>query len=425
MSRPWTAFYHPQTAPDLPPLRWPHLPAFIAEAVATYRDNPAFTLFLPNGTQGTLTYGQVDQLSDAFAVYLRDVAGLAAGDRVALLMPNCLAYPIAVFGCLKAGLVMVNTNPLYTVPEMVHQFNDSGATVLVAIDVFATKVAEVLPKTSIKTVVLVSVADLLPPLKRFDRPHRAEIREEDGAAGAVRARVVSAARWPRASSGSTAGSDPRRYQQRLTLDSIAALQYTGGTTGVSKGAVLTHGNLLSNIAGSLEMWKPILEEGSEVMLTALPLYHVFAFTVNLMIFFAVGGRNILIPSPRPMTNLKLVMENEPITLFTGLNTLFLALMNEAVVHGEEGLAAEGDDRRRHGARSRGRRALAGGDQDAGCSGLRTDRDVAGRDAQSVPPRQDGVDRRARPWHRRPAGERSRRGRRRSANPASCWFAARR
>ncbi len=107
------------------------------------------------------------------------------------------------------------------------------------------------------------------------------------------------------------------------------------------------------------MWKPLLEKGREVMLTALPLYHIFAFTANLMIFFAVGGRNILIPSPRPMTNLKLVMENEPITWFTGLNTLFLALMNEPWFHGEEGLAAEGDDRRRHGARSRGRRALGG------------------------------------------------------------------
>ena len=328
MSRPWTAFYHSLTAQDLPPLRWPHLPAFIAEAVATYRDNPAFTLFLPNGTQGTISYGDVDRLSDAFAVYLRDVAGLAVGDRVALLMPNCLPYPIAVIGCLKAGLVMVNTNPLYTVPEMVHQFNDSGATVLVAIDVFATKVAEALPKTSIKTVVLVSVADVLPTLKRFVvRTVQKYVKKM------VPPAPFAHVPFPQALAAGQqrleAGADPRRYQETLTVDSIAALQYTGGTTGVSKGAILTHGNLLSNITASLEMWKPLLERGREVMLTALPLYHVFAFTVNLMIFFAVGGRNILIPSPRPMTNLRLVMENEPITFFTGLNTLFIALMNEA------------------------------------------------------------------------------------------------
>ncbi len=143
MSRPWTAFYHPQTRRTCRRCGGHTCPRSSPKPIGTYRDNPAFTLFLPNGTQGTISYGEVDQLSDAFAVYLREVAGLAAGDRVALLMPNCLAYPIAVFGCLKAGLVMVNTNPLYTVPEMVHQFNDSGAVGLVAIDVFATKVAEV------------------------------------------------------------------------------------------------------------------------------------------------------------------------------------------------------------------------------------------------------------------------------------------
>jgi long-chain acyl-CoA synthetase len=326
MSRPWTAFYHPETAADLPPIRWPHLPAFIDDAIATYRDQPAFTLYLPNGTQGTISYGDVGALSDAFAAYLREVAGLAAGDRVALLMPNCLAYPIAVFGCLKAGLVMVNTNPLYTVPEMVHQFNDSGATVLIAIDVFAAKVAETLPRTSIKQVVLVSVADLLPPLKRFVvRTVQKYVKKMVPPAPFAHVSFVEAIAQGKAR---LAGGDARRYQNGLTLDSVAALQYTGGTTGVSKGAILSHGNLLANIVGGLEAWKPFLAPGREVMLTALPLYHIFAFTANLMIFFAVGGRNILIPSPRPMSNLRLVMEQEPITWFTGINTLFVALMNE-------------------------------------------------------------------------------------------------
>jgi long-chain acyl-CoA synthetase len=327
MTRPWTRHYPPSTSPDIPDITWPHLPAFIAEAVNAFRDRPAFTLFLPNGTQGTLTYGDVDRLSDQFAVYLREVAGFAAGDRVAIQMPNCLAYPIAVFGCLKAGLVMVNTNPLYTTTEMAHQFADSEATGLVAIDVFANKVADVLPKTSIRHVVLVSVGDLLPPFKRFVvRAVQKHVRKM------IPPVTFDHITFPEAlaegASRIASGTNPRAYQKAVTQDHIAALQYTGGTTGISKGASLTHRNLLANVVASLEMWKPFLERGNEVMLTALPLYHIFAFTANLMIFFAMGGRNILIPSPRPFTNLKLVLEREPITWFTGINTLFIALMNE-------------------------------------------------------------------------------------------------
>ena len=326
-ARPWTRFYHPSTAQDLGPLKWPHMPAAIRDAAATYASQTAFTLGLPNGSQGGLTYAEVDRLSDQFAVYLREVAGFKAGDRVAIQMPNCLAYPIAVFGTLKAGLIMVNTNPLYTTAEMVHQFADSGAVGLVVIDLFAAKVAEVLPKTAIKTVVVVTIADLLAPLKRLliravqkyvkkmvppiTFPHTTFVRALSAGADRI-----------------AAGADPRLYADSLTHDSIAALQYTGGTTGVAKGAVLSHGNLVANTTQSLEMWKPFLRLGDEVMLTALPLYHIFAFTANLMIFFVAGGRNILAPSPRPLSNLKVVMETEPITWFTGVNTLFAGLMHE-------------------------------------------------------------------------------------------------
>jgi long-chain acyl-CoA synthetase len=304
------------------------MPAAIRDASATFAKKPAFTLGLPNGSQGTLTFEDVDRLSDQFAVYLREVAGFKAGDRVALQMPNCLAYPIAVFGTLKAGLVMANTNPLYTTAEMTHQFNDSGAVGLIAIDLFAAKVAEVLPKTSIKTVVVVTIADLLPPLKRL-------------IIGAVQKYVkkmvppitFAHTKLTRALAQGAdriaAGADARIYAESLTHDSIAALQYTGGTTGVAKGAVLTHGNLVANTIQGLEMWKPFLRMGEEVMLTALPLYHIFAFTANLMIFYLAGGRNVLCPSPRPLTNLKTVFLTEPITWFTGVNTLFAGLMNEA------------------------------------------------------------------------------------------------
>ena len=325
--RPWLRFYHEQTAKDLPPVPWPHLPAFIREAARNYADKPAFTLYLPNGTQGTLTYAEVDRRSDEFAVYLREVAGFQQGDRIALQMPNCLAYPIAVFGCLKAGLVMANTNPLYTPAEMTHQFNDSGAVGLIAIDVFGTKVAEVLPHTGIRHVVLVSIPDLLPPLKRFVvRTVQKYVKKMIPPIPFSHVTFPEALRQGAAKMAS--GANATRYTTSVTPQTVAALQYTGGTTGVSKGAVLTHGNLLANIIASLEMWKPYLTYGQEVMLTALPLYHIFAFTANLMIFFAVGGRNILIPSPRPFTNLKLAMEREPITWFTGINTLFIAMMNE-------------------------------------------------------------------------------------------------
>jgi long-chain acyl-CoA synthetase len=327
MERPWLRHYHEQTAKELPPLIWPHLPAFIRQAAQTYRDLPAFTLFLPNGTTGTIRYGDVDRLSDAFAVYLREVAGFQAGDRVALQMPNCLAYPVAVFGCLKAGVVMVNTNPLYTVDEMVHQFTDSGAAGLVAIDLFADRVAAALPRTGIRQVVVVTIADLLPPVKRaLVRGVQKYVKKMVPpvtfahttfmeALGAGRRRV-------------SAGARTEAYEEALSHETIAALQYTGGTTGVSKGAILTHRNLLANVVASLECWKPFLTYGAEVMLTALPLYHIFAFTANLMIFFSAGGRNILVPSPRPIANLRLVFEREPITWFTGVNTLFVALMNE-------------------------------------------------------------------------------------------------
>ncbi len=326
-ARPWTRFYHPSTAQDLGPLKWPHMPAAIRETAATYASQTAFTLGLPNGSQGGITYGEVDRLSDQFAVYLREVAGFKAGDRIAIQMPNCLAYPVVVFGTLKAGLIMVNTNPLYTPAEMVHQFSDSGATGLVAIDLFATKVAEVLPKTNIKTVVVVSIADLLSPLKRL------LIRAVQKYVKKMLPPIAFAyTALPRALAAGAdriaAGADATLYAQSLDHNSVAALQYTGGTTGVAKGAMLSHGNLVANTMQSLEMWKPFLRLGDEVMLTALPLYHIFAFTANLMVFFVAGGRNVLVPSPRPLSNLKTVMLNEPVTWFTGVNTLFAGLMHE-------------------------------------------------------------------------------------------------
>jgi len=327
VERPWTRFYHPATSRDLPPLAWPNLAAFIRDRAGEYRDLPAFTLYLPNGTQGTISYDDVDRLSDALAVFLREVAGFSAGDRIALQMPNCLAYPVAVFAVLKADLVMVNTNPLYTPAEMTHQFVDSGAAGLIAIDLFATKVAEVLPNTSIRSVVLVSLSDLLPPLKRWV-VHAVQKHVKKMIPAAKFAHITLEQALAQGRARISKGAAAEKYAAALTTDSVAALQYTGGTTGVAKGAILTHGNLLANIVAGLEAWKSRIQPRAEVMLTVLPLYHIFAFTANLMIFFAVGGRNILIPSPRPLTNLERVLTTESVTWMTGLNTLFIALMQE-------------------------------------------------------------------------------------------------
>jgi len=326
-ARPWTAIYHAQTAPDLPPRPHPHLPALIRESAARFRAREACALGLPNGVQGGLRFEEVDALSDAFAVYLRDVAGFAQGDRVAIQMPNCLAYPVVVFGALKAGVVMVNTNPLYTAPEMAKQFVDSGATGLVTIDLFADRVAEVLPATTIRRVVVVTLSDLLPTVKRW---------LVWGVQKYVR-RMIPSVTFPhdtfthamaQGQERVAAGAGATAYARTLNHDSLAALQYTGGTTGVAKGAMLTHGNLLANIEQCLQVWRPWLLPAGDAILTALPLYHIFAFTANLMLFWVIGGRNVLSPSPRPLSNLRVLLERERFTWFTGVNTLFAALMHE-------------------------------------------------------------------------------------------------
>jgi long-chain acyl-CoA synthetase len=324
--RPWLPHYADDVAPDLAETSLTHLPAMLRAAAETNAKTTAFTQCMPNGMNGSLTYAQIDSLSDDFASYLREVVGLSQGDRVAVQMPNCLAYPVVAFGVFKAGCVLVNTNPLYTPTEMVHQFSDSGAKALVVIDMFADRLPEVLPKTSIETVVTVRISEFFPPL----------------IAGVIRGvQKVWSRSLPKITVEHTAfqkalaaGRERRdsvaleRYIDGIGPDTIAALQYTGGTTGVSKGAMLTHGNLVSNTLQMIQMCGAYMRPGVEVVLTALPLYHIFAFTVNLLAFYHLGSRNILVPSPRPPSNLKRAFENYKITWVTGVNTLFNALLNE-------------------------------------------------------------------------------------------------
>ncbi len=324
---PWTHKYPSGVSPEIEPISQRNLPELLREAAHRYANAIAFTQCMPNGMNGSLRYRDVDTYSDAFAVYLREVTGLGAGDRVAIQMPNCLAYPVAAFGILKAGCVLVNTNPLYTAPEMVHQFSDSGVKALIITDMFADRLPAVLSKTGIEIVVTARIAEFFPPViariirmvqKYWDRSLHPITEKHTAFKEALEAGRQQLAR----------GVKPEAYLTGMGPNTLAALQYTGGTTGVAKGAMLSHANMLANVYQTSELMGSNLRPGAETILTALPLYHIFAFTVNLLLFYSQGARNILVPSPRPPSNLKRTFENYRITWLTGVNTLFNALLNE-------------------------------------------------------------------------------------------------
>jgi long-chain acyl-CoA synthetase len=281
---------------------------------------------MPNGMNGSLTFDQVDRLSDDFAAYLREVVGLATGERVAVQMPNCLSYPIVAFGVLKAGCVLVNTNPLYTQTELLHQFADSGASALVVVDMFADRLPGIIEKTKIKNVVTVSISEFFPgPVAGIIK-----LTQKYWSKTLPKITVEHTSFRDALTLGKKASSSEKYsgYLDTVGPESIAALQYTGGTTGVSKGAMLTHGNLVNNTLQMISMCGSYMRPGAEIVLTALPLYHIFAFTVNLLGFYHLGARNILVPSPRPPSNLKRAFENYKVTWLSGVNTLFSALLNE-------------------------------------------------------------------------------------------------
>ena len=324
--RPWIAHYVKGTRPEIDTLPYKHLADFARQGARKWGDKEAFAQCMPTGMSASLTYAQVDRLSDEFAAYLREVAGLQAGDRVAVQMPNCLAYPVAAIGTWKAGCVLVNVNPLYTSDEMAHQFSDSGAKVLVILDMFADRLAKTLPRTpTVKHVVITSIAEFFPAPRalliklvlKYARKQIPPVPVPHTTFGAVM----------KAGKRAVGKADFERYVADVRLNSPSALQYTGGTTGVSKGAELSHGNLLSNTMQLAEVAK-FLRAGEETVLTALPLYHIFALTVNFLLFYELGGRDVLVPSPRPPSNLKAAFEKFPITWMTGVNTLFNALLNE-------------------------------------------------------------------------------------------------
>ena len=268
-----------------------------------------------------MTYRELDSLSRDFAGWLQ-AKGLKKGDRVALMMPNLLQYPVALFGTLRAGCAVVNCNPLYTPRELEHQLKDSGATTIVIVENFANTLQQVIKQTVIKHVIVTPMGEMLGTLKgalvNFVVRHVKKL--------------VPAWSLPHSISFTSALADGRRYGMdavTLTHGDLAFLQYTGGTTGVSKGAMLTHGNITANVMQAYSWIKPVVKEGEEFIITPLPLYHIFALTANCLTFLMIGASNLLIANPRDIPGFIKEWSKYPITVVTGVNTLFNALLNHA------------------------------------------------------------------------------------------------
>ncbi|MBF7729655.1 long-chain-fatty-acid--CoA ligase FadD2 [Pseudomonas sp. N040] len=288
-----------------------------------FADRPAFS-----NLGVTLTYSELDRLSAAFGAWLQSNTDLKPGDRIAIQMPNLLQYPIAVFGALRAGLIVVNTNPLYTAREMRHQFNDSGARALVYVNLFGKLVEEVLPDTGIEYLIEARMGDLQrSPLKGWLL----------NAAVKYLKKLVPSYHLPKAVPFSQVLKKGRWHSLKMirqSLDDVAVLQYTGGTTGVAKGAMLTHGNLVANMQQVLACMsqigadgQPLIKEGQEIMIAPLPLYHIYAFTANCMCMMVSGNHNVLISNPRDIPGFIEELKKWRFTGLLGLNTLFVALMD--------------------------------------------------------------------------------------------------
>ncbi|ROQ50084.1 long-chain-fatty-acid--CoA ligase FadD2 [Pseudomonas putida] len=286
-----------------------------------FADRPAFT-----NLGVTLTYADLDRQSAAFAGYLQQHTDLVPGDRIAVQMPNVLQYPIAVFGAMRAGLIVVNTNPLYTAREMRHQFKDSGARALVYLNMFGKLVQEVLPDTGIEVLIEAKMGDLLPLAKGWlVNTFVARVKK-----------MVPAYHLPQAVPFRQVMRQGRGHALKpvqVTLDDVAVLQYTGGTTGLPKGAMLTHGNLVANMLQVLACFSQLgpdgqrmIKEGQEVMIAPLPLYHIYAFTANCMCMMVTGNHNVLITNPRDIPGFVKELKKWRFSALLGLNTLFVALM---------------------------------------------------------------------------------------------------
>ncbi len=315
LERPWLQSYPTGVPAEIDVNEFHSVSAVFDTSVAKYRDRPAYSSF-----GKVLTYGETDALVEQFAAYLLGELQLKKGDRVALMMPNCLQYPVATFGVLRAGLTVVNVNPLYTARELRHQLVDSGAAVLVVVDNFGDTVQQVIADTQIKQVITTGLGDMLGAkgvVVNFVLKYIKKMVPNYSLRGAVRFRQAL-----------KLGSAHTLPTVEIDHDDVAFLQYTGGTTGVAKGAMLTNRNLIANMQqASAWLSTSGIEPGKEVIITALPLYHIFALTANGLVFMKFGGCNHLITNPRDMKGFVKELKATRFTAITGVNTLFNGLLN--------------------------------------------------------------------------------------------------
>ena len=315
-SRPWLKHYSDGVPANIDPNEYPTLVDYIRTKCQEFKKRKAFSCM---GKE--LTYGEVDKLSDQFGAYLLS-RGLEVGDRVAIMMPNLLQYPIALFGCLKAGMIIVNTNPLYTPREMEHQFTDSQVKAVIIAENFASNLESMLSKTQIKTIITTSIGELLGGLKG---------KMVDMAIRHVK-RMVPKYSLPNTVTFSEALKQGKKFELQEfqnTSESVVVHQYTGGTTGVSKGAMLTNKNLVANMSQIKAFLDPYVDgDGADhVVICPLPLYHIFAFSCNCLAMMSIGALTVLITNPRDLSSIIKEYKRYKVTGMTGVNTLFNALNN--------------------------------------------------------------------------------------------------
>ncbi len=313
--RIWLSSYPAGVPADIDPAVFASLPEMLHASCARFAQRPALTSM---GT--TLDYAQLERLSAAFAAWLQHTAGVERGERVAIMLPNLLAHPVATFGVLRAGAAVVNVNPLSTARELGEQLRDSGAGTIVILENYADKLAAVRGQTGIRNVVISAAGDLLAPARRamvnFAVRHLRRDVPDFELPGSVPLTAVIAA-----------GSQLRLDPPALGHADLAFLQYTGGTTGTSKAAMLSHGNMVANVE-QIHAWiAPFIVEGAETMITALPLYHIFALTANLLSYVRIGGLNVLVADPRDVPAFVRTLRRHRFTAINGVNTLFNALLN--------------------------------------------------------------------------------------------------
>ncbi|MGQ3891036.1 AMP-binding protein [Legionella sp. CNM-4043-24] len=319
MDKTWLDHYQESVPHEIDINEHSSLVALFEDSCRQFGKNKAYT-----NMGCALTYEEIDRRSLAFAIYLQQL-GLKKGARVALMMPNLLQYPIAMFGVLRAGYVVVNTNPLYTADEVVHQMNDSGADVIVVLANFASTVEKALPHTKIKHVIVTQIGDMFPFVKRVIV----------NAVVKYIKKMVPAWHIPNAVEFNAClkSAEGKKLEPvKVTHDDLAYLQYTGGTTGVAKGAMLSHGNMVANVLQAYYWIRPIGLSEKDIIVTALPLYHIFSLTANCLTFLKAGAQNILITNPRDVPHFIDEIKNSGFTAITGVNTLFNALLNSPKLH---------------------------------------------------------------------------------------------